>query len=191
MRFHDCFIWRRFCFSKIEPVWFPNKCVNRTHNSARSLPINGYQRSQTIPACLHKSSKCWTFARCCEACAAICCNMLWLQPMETENAGCRKDFLHSGKKSMTKEWFHNNDFRDVAVYNSIPDALRDLHTSKCKRPHNRPYDACLWNWQNAIKFAWANKSNLLRALKNLMETKLNKRAVDGNSCSTIYLIFVL
>ena len=121
----------------------------------------------------------------------LCRDMLWLRPMETENAGCRKDFLHSGKKSMTKEWFHNNDFRDVAVYNSIPDALRDLHTSKCKRPHNRPYDACLWNWQNAIKFAWANKSNLLRALKNLMETKLNKRAVDGNSCSTIYLIFVL
>ena len=30
------------------------------------------------------------------------------------------------------------------ICNSIPEALRDLHTSKCKIPHNRPYDVCLW-----------------------------------------------
>ena len=48
------------------------------------------------------------------------------------------------KKSKTMEQFYNNDFQNVVVSNSIPDALSDLHSSKCKIPHNRPHDACLW-----------------------------------------------
>ena len=55
----------------------------------------------------------------------------------------KKIFCLSEKKSSTKELFYN-DFRKVIIYNSIPDALHDLHASKYKRPHNRPYDACLW-----------------------------------------------
>ena len=38
------------------------------------------------------------------------------------------------KKSKAKEQFCK----------SIPIVLRDLHTSKYRRPRNRPYDACLW-----------------------------------------------
>ena len=75
----------------------------------------------------------------------LCRNMLWLRPVETEHAGCRKDFLPLWKKkSNPKEQFYNNDFMKVVIDNSILDAQRDLHTSKCKRPHNRPYDGCLW-----------------------------------------------
>ena len=35
------------------------------------------------------------------------------------------------------------DFRKVVISNSLPDELRDLHTSKHKRPHNRPHDTYL------------------------------------------------
>ena len=38
----------------------------------------------------------------------------------------------------------NNDFQKVVTFNSIPDALRDLHASKYKRPRNKPGDGWLW-----------------------------------------------
>ena len=56
----------------------------------------------------------------------------------TETYG-NQDFL-SKTKSKTKGPFYNNNFRNVVIHNSIPDALLDLHTSKYKRPHN----GCLW-----------------------------------------------
>ena len=75
----------------------------------------------------------------------------------------------------------NDDFWKVVIANSIPAALRDLHTSRYKRPHNKSNDGCLGNGQNDIVFARANNSDLLRALKHLMETRLRK----ANACKGI------
>ena len=86
--------------------------------------------NKSMRAC-KKSRACWTFARGCEACAAICCDCnLW----KPRTQYTEKIFCLSIKKSKVKELF----------YYSIPEALHDLYTSKCKIPHNRPYDVCLW-----------------------------------------------
>ena len=50
-------------------------------------------------------------------------------------------FFALDKKSKAKEQF----------YNSIPDALHDLHTSKCKIPNNQPNDAYLRKAAESIK----------------------------------------
>ena len=71
-------------------------------------------------------------------------DMLWLQPIETNNTESRKIFCFLEKKSKNKEQPYNNDVQKVVVYNSVLDAFCNLHTSKCKRPHNKPYDVCLW-----------------------------------------------
>ena len=71
----------------------------------------------------------------------LCCDCdLWEPRMRNTNL-----FFSLGRKSKAKEQFYNNDFRKAVVFNSIADALRHLHTSKCKRPHTRFYDVCLWN----------------------------------------------
>ena len=44
------------------------------------------------------------------------------------------------------------------LYNSILEALRILHTSICKRPRNKPGDACLWK---------LSKRNKIRTSKQL------------------------
>ena len=84
--------------------------------------------------------------------------------METENAVYRKDFLSFKKKSKTKNQFYNNHFRKVVIFNSIPDALHDLHTSKYKK---LAIDLTMVAYGNRPN---ANKSDLLRTLKHLMET---------------------
>ena len=105
--------------------------------NARKQP----QPSQQKPARSLQSRTCWTFQRGCEAYATISCDCdLWkLNTQDTKRISCPPE-----KKSKTKEEFYNSDFRKVVVFNSIPDALRDLHTSKCKRSHNKPNDSCLW-----------------------------------------------
>ena len=111
--------------------------------------------------------------------------------------------MSSEKNSKTKEQFYNNDFRKVVVYielpplrfvastetrfkrggnfygcfvyHSIPGVLHDLPTSKCKSSHTIDLTMLAYeNHENSIKFAQANNSDLLRALKNLMETWLNR-----------------
>ena len=54
-----------------------------------------------------------------------------------------KQSCPSKKKSKAKSKSYNNDFRKIIISNLIPDALRDLHTSKYKRPLNKPSDGCL------------------------------------------------
>ena len=76
--------------------------VSRTHNSVRDLLIHGYQCSQTIPAFATKT--CVLAAKShmsnlSERMWGLCRNMLWLQPMKTENAGYKKYLLTSGKKA--------------------------------------------------------------------------------------------
>ena len=59
-------------------------------------------------------------------------------------------------KSKTKEQFFNNNFQKVVAFNSIPDALRNLHTSKAKYLTIILTTSAYGNRQNAIKFARAD-----------------------------------
>ena len=105
-----------------------------TNDHKRSQP------SQQKPATSQQSRTCWTFARGCKACAAICCDCnLWKPKMQF----AEKIFCPPKKwaKQKTKK---NNDFRKVIISDQIPDALRDLHASKYNRPRNKPNDGCLW-----------------------------------------------
>ena len=110
-------------------------CVSRTHNSARCLTTYGHQCSQAIPAFAIKPCVLATKSHMlnfCEACASMCCD-------------CdRWDFRSSEKRAKLKTKKCNNDFRKVVISNAIPDAFRDLHSFKYKRPRNKPNDGCLW-----------------------------------------------
>ena len=104
----------------------------------------------------------------CEGMRGLCRDMLWLLPSETENTVYRKDFLSFGTKRTTLE-----QFLKAVIYNLIPDMLRDLHTSKYKRPPNKSDDACFCGYQqNEMKLARASTSIFLKARKHLMETRL-------------------
>ena len=73
-----------------------------------------------------------------EACAAVCCYCnLWKPRTQVT-----KRFSGFRKKSKAQNKKYNNGFRKVVMSNAIPDALRDLHTSKYK--YNKPDDGCLW-----------------------------------------------
>ena len=67
-------------------------------------------------------------------------------------------FCPPKKKSKAKNKKNNDDFRKVDISDEIPDALRDLHASKYKRPRNVPTDRCLWK---------PAKRNSVRASKQL------------------------
>ena len=108
----------------------------------------------------------------------LCSDMLWLRPVETENTECRKNLSPLKKRAEPK-----NNFITMTFWNSIPDVPRDLHTSKCKRPPNRTYDGYLWKPAKRKKFARANNSDLLRALKHLIKTRLYK-----DSAAKIFVI---
>ena len=100
------------------------------------LPIYGHQRSQIIPALptracvLRSKSHMLTFSRGCDAYAVICCDTTY----GNRERWMQKRFSVPRKKSKTKEQLYNKDFWKIVFSNSIA----DLHTSKCKRPHNRP-----------------------------------------------------
>ena len=91
--------------------------------------------------------------------------------MGTETAVYKKYFLTSIKNEQNKEQLYNNDFWKVVIYNSLLDALRDLHTSECNRPRNRTYDGCLW------KLAERNKVRTGKQLRFVAsaETRLNSK----------------
>ena len=84
----------------------------------------------------------------CEGLRGLCRDVLWQWYIETNNAKNNKDFLSSEKKSKAKTKNNNDDFRKVVISDWIPDALRDLHASKYKRPRNKPNDGCLWKPAN-------------------------------------------
>ena len=60
------------------------------------------------------------------------------------------------------------------LYHSIPEALRDLHTSRHKT-QDLTIDLTMHDYENRrnkIKLTRANNSDLLRAAKQLMKTRL-------------------
>ena len=125
------FCWQLFYFFYLLKAGF-HTCVSRKHNDAQCLSIHGPQCSEAIPAFATKSHM-----------LSFCRDMLSLWPIETDKPGHKTDFLSSEKKSKVNKKY-NDDFQIVVISNSIPDALHDLHTSKCKRPRSKPNDGCLW-----------------------------------------------
>ena len=119
-------------------------CVSRTHNGARCLTMYGHQCLQAIisfaiKACvLATKSHMLNF---CEVCTAICCDWDLWKPITQDTkifSVVRKERANLRTKKC------NDDFRKVVISNSIPDALRDLHTSRYKRPRYKPDNGCLW-----------------------------------------------
>ena len=79
--------------------------------------------------------------------------------------------LRKKKKSKAKNK-NNDDFRNVVIYDETPNALCDSHTSDAKDLAINLAVLAYGNRPNAIKFARANNSDLLRAVKHLIETRL-------------------
>ena len=135
-------------------------CVSRTHHNARCLMMYGHRRlwSQAIPAFETKVCDLATKSHMLNFCEGLCRDMLWLWSIKTYN-GRKKDFLSSEKEAQSqKQKKNNDDFRKVVISDKIPDALRDLHVSKYKRPRNKPHGGCLWK---------PAKRNSVRASKQL------------------------
>ena len=63
----------------------------------------------------------------------------------------------------------------LQLNNSIPNALRDLHTSKCKRPHNRPYNACQWKLAKRNNFC----------IRKQLRLVANVEAINGNQTKAV------
>ena len=119
------------------------------------------------PATSQQSRTCWTFARGCEACAAICCDCDLWKPITQDT---KKIFCPPEKKSKAKNEKYNNDFRKVIASGWIPDALLDLYTSKYKRRRNKPNDGSWW------KLAKCNNVHTSKQLRFVASTE----TINGN-----------
>ena len=140
-------------------------------DASRCIGTNAHkqsQPSQQMPECLQQSRTCWTFTRWCEACFAVSCDCsLWkLKTQYTAKIFC------SRKIARLKNCFTTTTFR------------KSIFITQCRMryaiyiPPNTKYltigltMATYGNRQNAIKFGQANNSDLLQALKILIETRL-------------------
>ena len=87
-------------------------------DALRCMGTNAHKQSQPSqqkPACSQQSRTCWSFARGCEACAAICCGCDLWEPITQDT---KQIFCPSEKKSKAENTKYN-DFRKVVVFNSI------------------------------------------------------------------------
>ena len=146
-----------------------NTCVSRTRNNGRCLSIYRHQCSQAVPAFATKACVLATKSHMlnfCEACVAICCECdLWQPIMQvTKRFSVRKKSKTQNKKNITttsgKSLFLTQYQMRYAIY--ITPNAKDLVTNLTMIAYG--------NRQKAITFAWANNSDLLRALNHLMET---------------------
>ena len=106
----------------------------------------------------------------------LCRDMLWLWPIETDNAGYKKYFLSSKKKTKLKrknipttfgKLLFLTEFRmRYAIY--TPPNTKDLAINQTMVAYG--------NRQNAIAFVRADNSDLLRSLKHLMKARLYKES---------------
>ena len=90
--------------------------------------------------------------------------------------------FHEKKQSQKK---NNDDFQNVVICDWIPNTLRDLQTSDVKDLIINLATLAYGNRANATKFAQANNSDLLRALKHLMETRLYSTLTILSALSTL------
>ena len=79
----------------------------------------GHQWTQTITTFAAKAYELATKSHMlnfCEGLRGLCRDILWLWPIETNNARNKKDFLSSEKKSKAKNKKNNDDFRNVVIF---------------------------------------------------------------------------
>ena len=150
--------------------------VNRTHNSARCLAMYGHHCSQTISAFAIKACMLATKSHMLNFFEACDCNH-W-QPIMQDTK--RFSVLRKKKEQRSKQKINN--FRKVVVSNSIPHVLRDLHTSKYKRPRNKLDNGCLW------KSAKGNSVCTSKQLRFVASTELfnENQAIDWNTLLFTY-----
>ena len=109
----------------------------------------------------------------CDGLGSLCRDMLWLWPIETDNANHKKIFLSSEKnklilkqKNLTatfgKSLFQTKYRMRYAIY--VLQKTKDLAINQTMVAYG--------NRQKAIAIARANNSDLLESLKHLMETRL-------------------
>ena len=145
------------------------------HNSGWCLSMYGHQWSQAITAFTIKTCLLATklhMLNFCERMQGLCRDILWLWPMGTDNAEHKKIFCFSKRKSKAKIWKCNNGFRKVDILKLIPKRYAIHIPPNTKDLAINLAMVAYGNRQNAITFARANNSYLLRALKHLMETRL-------------------
>ena len=102
----------------------------------------------------------------------LCRDMLWLWPIETDNAGYKKYFLSSKKKTKLKRKNIPTTFGKLLFLTEYrmsyeiytPPNTKDLAINQTMVAYG--------NRQAAIAFAWANNLDLFRLLKHLIETRL-------------------
>ena len=97
--FTDCFLKPGF-----------HTCVSRTHHSARCLKMYGHQWSQAITAFATKACELATKSHTLNFCEDLCCDMLWLWSIETNNVR-KKDFLSPRKKEQSQKLRQRSESR--------------------------------------------------------------------------------
>ena len=134
------------------------------------MDTNAHKQSQPSQPKLvhsHQCHTCWTFPRGCETCAAMPCDYdLW----EPKTQDTKKIFWLPGKRAKPRDNFITRTFGKslfITLYQMryviyIPLNTKDL-TIKLTMVAYR---------HSATKFARTNNSDLLRALKHLLETRL-------------------
>ena len=131
-----------------------------TNDHKRSQP------SQQKPASPQPNRTCWTFARTCQACAAICrhCDLLKPTTQETKKILCppKKRAKLKNITTFRKSLFLTKYRMRYAI--CMPPNTKDPATNQTMVAYG--------NRQNAIAFARANNFDLSRPLKHLMETRL-------------------
>ena len=130
--------------------------------------MDEHQWSQTIPAFRTKACELATKSHMlnfCESLRGLCHEMLWLWPIEIDNAGHKKIFCPPKKRAKQKTKTITTTFGKslfltkyrmrYAIY-IPPNAKKNLAINQTMVAHG--------NWQNAIALARANNSDLLRSL---------------------------
>ena len=95
--FHPC----GSAFNNLKPGF--HTCVSRTHNSARCLKMYGHQWSQAITAFATKACDLAKKSHMLNFCEGLCCDMLWLWSIETNNARKKKIFSPPKKSKAKKQ----------------------------------------------------------------------------------------
>ena len=95
-----------------------------------------FQPSQQKPASPQQIRTCWTFARACEACAAMCCDCYLWKPIMQDK---KRFSLFRKERAKLQHRFSENRYFQLKT-----GCATRLHTSKYKRPCNKSNDGCLW-----------------------------------------------
>ena len=144
-------------------------------NALRCMNTNSHKRSQPSqqkPASSQQSRTCWTFARACEVCGAICCDCDYRNQQRKKQkrfSVLRKKGAMPNTKKITTTFGKSL----VLIQYRMRYAIYMLSNTKDLAINQTM--VAFGNRQNATAFARANNSDLLRSLKHVLETRLYVR----------------